>query len=520
MTVVELGEEYVPTIYGPETWDVDDYLSFLNWTGLEHPFYRRQICENDPVMFALVYFGGADSMLVSEETGGRDIHMWQFHIDLARACEIFIRHDFLPKEFRECWVAPRGGAKSTWVDIITLWCAAYGHKEFIFGLAANDTGAQVHMDAIRTEMRENAWLREDFPDLCAPAKVDGKTRSDTKNEYVAESGVAIKWYGIDSNRLGARHGRLRPKLIILDDIENDEGNYSLQQKASRLATVEAILPMNDRAPVLWVGTTTMFDSAVHDLVRTARGRPVMAPWIKEAGWTVRYYPPMVPDKNGNPRSVWEARWPTDYLLGERRKRVYKLHMENDPASSEDGLWTPEDIQVVPDAPGGYQVLCIDPGVKSKKTSDPTGIAVLSYGRPLVVEYCEVFRFSPAQLKDYVAEMLENNPLIHTVMVDVTNGGEYVLDTLAAVVPPGIELIDKHFSGVSKTSRFERLLDFYQDLLVVHADEFAELVRQMLGYPKADHDDAIDAVCMGAEHLFGAEWTAVPYSNTRRRRRAA
>lgn len=505
-----MSDDYVPAIYGPPGWDIDGYIEQLNWGLLAHPHYRRLATRADPMMFALIYL--TDSQLISEETGGHDVHLSQFHVDLAESARRWMRHDFGPKEIRECWVAPRGAAKSTWLScVLPLWALAHQHKEFLLLFTANDDAAAGHLDNLRTELRTNTLLRQDYPELCTPSKADGKTRGDTRNIYIAESGVGIMAFGIDSNRLGTKLGKLRPKLILLDDIEPAEGNYSVLQKDARLATVRAILPMNENAPVQWVGTTTMYGSAVHDLVR--HHHDDRQDWVADDGWSVRYYPPLVVI-DGRPVSMWPARWPTEYLLRERDKRAFALHYENNPRSIEDGLWTPGDIEIVADAPLGPQVLSIDPGVTSKRTSDPTGMAVVSRGARLVVEWADSTRRSPADLKAFVAEVAQCNPRLNTVLIETNQGGEHWANLLRPVLPPGVELVEKHTS-VGKHGRFERLLDFYQDRRIVHWGEFGVLTRQMFSYPKVDHDDVIDAVCLAAEHLLAAEWGRKPRSPGRR-----
>jgi hypothetical protein len=86
--------------------------------------------------------------------------------------------------------------------------------------------------------------------------------------YLAKSGVAFQARGVDTMNLGTKVGTLRPDLLLLDDVEKDEGNYSIHQKQDRLKTIlQAIFPMNINAVVEFAGTTTMYGSIMHDLVR-------------------------------------------------------------------------------------------------------------------------------------------------------------------------------------------------------------------------------------------------------------
>ena len=51
-------------------------------------------------------------------------------------------------------------------------------------------------------------------------------------------------------------------MIILDDIEPDASNYSVYQAEKRKSTlINAILPLNLNARVVWSGTVTMEGSS-------------------------------------------------------------------------------------------------------------------------------------------------------------------------------------------------------------------------------------------------------------------
>jgi phage terminase large subunit-like protein len=496
--------EYVPAIHTPPKFDIDGLLGEPVWELMEFAHYRRMYCEYDPLLFALIYL---EHHLISDETGGKDIHLSQMHLDMAESAKQMVRRDFMPAEERHVWVGPRDSGKSTWAcqPIIVLWAMAYGHREVIACFTANDTAAARLMSCIRRELSENERLRHDFPDLVKPAKnVNNRTVSDTQNMFTAANGVTVFAYGIDSNQLGAKIENKRPKLIMLEDVEPDEGNYSEAQVTARLATIRnAVLPMNDRAVVWWVGTVTMFGSAVHDLVRTALGDPIE--WVVEDEWKVHYYAPIVIGPDGEEESCWEAKWPITYLQSIRHRRTFALNFRNNPRSVEHGLWTPGDIVVVENAPISDQVLSIDPAVTSKTTSDPFGLAVTTWGARIIVEWAEEMHLTPEEFKVITLRLLADNPMIRRVVVETNQGGEHWADILWPSLPTGIELIEVWHSK-NKPGRFAHLLDFYQEDKVAHAGHHQTLVRQMLMYPKIAHDDVIDAVAIGVEehlqHLWG------------------
>src|SRR5581483_11485399 len=120
-----------------------------------------------------------------------------------------------------------------------------------------------------------------------------------------------------SSTLGAKVGNRRPDLILFDDIEPDESNYSLGQKEKRQKTiVNAVLPMNLNAVVVIAGTTVMQGSIIHDIVR--QGQDADAPeWPREENIRVRYYPAILTAPDGTERSLWPQRWSLAFLVGIR-----------------------------------------------------------------------------------------------------------------------------------------------------------------------------------------------------------
>jgi predicted phage terminase large subunit-like protein len=496
-------DEYVPYIYAPKSLDLDWYLGKLNSELMAYPQYRRKITRTDPLLFALMYM---EHRLI-DPTISRDIHLAQFHIDMAREAEIWLERNMEPGQVRQAWIAPRGAAKSSWIcTILPIWALAHGHRRMVAAFAANKSAAERLMGNIRFCLDNYELLGDDFPDLCTPAMVGGKAVSDAKNMYVAKSGAVVMSYGIDSNQLGANIHGTRPDLILLDDIEDDEGNYSLHQKKQRLATVGSILPMNDRAVVQWAGTTTMYGSATHDLVRTLHGE--QADWVGEYEFTPRHYRAIVTRPDGTEESIWPAKWSLERLRSIRHTRIFALQYDNMPQSHEDGLWTPETLPpILPKLRCTRAVLWIDPGVTTNAKSDPTGLAVLgASGARAHVLYADGHKLKPGERKTMVGRLCHDNPMIDTVYVEVTNGGDSYRAELEPVLPRGVKLVERRPTK-SKPKRIEEHLDYCQMGWVSWAENHPLLREQMLAFPKNDHDDVLDAVCGAAEELLGGRLRA-------------
>ena len=474
--------EYVPAINAPDSFDLSWHLRMANHDLLEHPHYRRAYTRLDPLLFALIYFG--ESALISAETGP-DINLAQFHIDLCESAKQWIRDDIGPAEVRDGWIAARGSGKSHWLfKILLAWALAHEHVKFAFCTAYTDGQARDHLRNLRRALASNELLRYDFPDLCTPV-------TDKAGEYIAHSGVAVVAAGITSTHLGAVLDSVRPSLIIGDDLEPPEGSHSDVRKETVLSNlINGVFGMNPNAVVQLAGTVTMFGSAAHDLVRAAHGERVE--WVAEQNIRTHYYAPILTDPDGTERSYWPARYSMEYLNSIRGSRYFELNFLNMPRSHADGLFEPHHYVIRPAARVDEQVLWVDPGATSHRRSDPTGLAVATRdGQRAVVEYAEGFRLSPGERKDVVGRLCRDNPALRTVVVETNKHGDSVLEELRSAVPPSVHVVGHH-TVPSKETRFDRHLEYIQMGWVTHADEFDDLKQQMLGWPKASHDDVLDA----------------------------
>ena len=103
---------------------------------------------------------------------------------------------------------------------------------------------------------------------------------------------------------------------------------------------DAVLPLSVYARVVLVGTVTMPDSIVHQLVKAARGEPDLPAWIAEEGFRAHYYAPITDDG----QSVWPEKWPLAYLESIRHTRTYKKNYLNDPMGADGDYWSESDFK--------------------------------------------------------------------------------------------------------------------------------------------------------------------------------
>lgn len=463
----------------------------------------RRGLATDPVAFGVIYFS---HHLTSPETGGRVTFSEAHYEWCATAIEVTHSGVSDPQEHRHAFIAPRECGKSTWhFLILPMWGAANGLIRFAAAFAHSTGQAEAHLMTFKRELENNALLRADFPELCQPTKTRrGATLADRQGMLHQKSGFIFAARGVDSALLGMKVEERRPDWIVLDDIEPDEASYSTDLAEKRLGTVtDAIFPLNIRARVTMVGTVTMLDSNMHQLVKYAAGKypDGQAPdWITDEKIRVHHSRPIIKNDDGSLRSLWPAKWPIDWLVANSHTRSYKKNMDNNPLAGGDLWWSSSDFRYGSRDHYDRTVMVVDGAVTIKKTSDFTGISVVG--------------LSMAERKFYVREAIEvrlvGEPLrvrclelateldVDYLLVEANQGGD-LWHTVFHDMPFKVSTFTQRDR---KEVRIKRLLAAYQRSggHVLHERPLPALEDQQLAYPDVAHEDVLDSVAANVEHL--------------------
>lgn len=453
--------------------------------------FRASQLHSDPLRWAL-YYVPHHLRLDDGTISLSDIHVeW---IDAAR------RWDDPTSSARDIYIAPRGTGKSTWhFTILPLWAAASGRIRFAAAFADSATQAETHLQTFRTELERNALLRADYPSFTAPARrSSGATTADNRSMLQTASGFAFAAKGIDSGTLGLKVGDQRPDLLILDDVEPGESNYSAYQIEKRLTTLtDVVLPMGSpSARTVLVGTTTMTGSIIHQAVLH---EVAPAPWINEERFTVHHALPT----NAEGTSVWPERWPTPWLLEQQGSRSYSKNFLNQPATLDGEYWQPEDFVYGPLPHASRRIIVVDPAVTTNRTSDETGVAVISFSAHLriaCVDEIRGFRLKGEPLRTAILSLITRYPDIAYVIWERNQGGDALPTSVLHDFPVPVRTVH---SNEKKEIRIERALSFYRRKVVRHARSFPALEAQQCEFPHGLHDDLVDAVSLGLDHFAAA-----------------
>lgn len=470
---------------------------------------RRLLTKHDPLLFAAIYL---PHKLYRPEQGETiaDVSLCQFHLDVLEYAKSWTRPLSHTKR-HDAFIAPRQTGKSTWIfHILPIWAGAHGHKKYLLAFSDSDTQAKQWLLNFKAEVNQNPLLAEDYPDFVETYKVAEQVRAmmDNRNVTKRANGFVFQVAGADSNVLGANVGGMRPEILLFDDIEPTESNYSPYEARKRLNTVlSAHFYLNPYAIKAFIGTTTMPDSII-DQIRKVNDAaalwdgPVEAfretleadqRWVVDNQIECHYYPAIV-EIDGIECSLWPEEWSLEYLNSQRHTREFQMNMMNRPVSLDGGYWDEEDI-VVSGEPDSYlrTIISVDPAVTTKRTSDYTGIAVLSRGddNRIYVRHAEQTRKTSEALRDYVADLVERFDA-RVVYIETNQGGDLWKQVFAGVPAKyrAVRQVDK------KEVRASQAHDLYVKGKVVHTKHFPGLEEQMLAFPRVAHDDVLDAVVSG------------------------
>lgn len=427
-----------------------------------------------------------------------------------------------PKGENEGDAAPRGEAKSTLVtQLFSLWCIVTGRKHYIVIVMDSIDQAYPMLEAIKAELEFNPRLSTDFPEAAGQGRVWQAGTAVTAND------IKVQVAGSGKKLRGLRHGAYRPDLCILDDIENDEQVLNPVQRDKLYAWLtKTVLPLGgvgQKYDVVYIGTILHYDSVLSRVLANPfwTGRKFKAmvrypdrmdlwdEWERlylqqgEAA-AEAYYATNEAEMLRGAQTSWAAR-PVLELMKIRARdghAAFDSEYQNDPVSGEHAvfanylsgcLYTPKDL------PGDLTLYgAVDPATG---TANGDYSAVIVAGKSaatgkLYVLEAVVKRMLPDALIETVIAMQRRYRClkwaVETVQFQAFLKTELVRRGALAGVPipaAGVKPLG------SKQLRIETLQPHFANGMILLRQEQTLLIEQLRHFPKADHDDAPDALQM-------------------------
>jgi len=380
--------------------------------------------------------------------------------------------------------AYRGAAKTTTVsNLFVLQSVIRKERRFVIIISATDTLARGIFEVIKTELEANHRFAHDH---------DISVIKSTDNEIVlrvADHLMKIQAAGSGAKIRGVRFLSYRPDLIILDDIENDENVESKTQRDKLYRwLLKTVLKLPSRRGwwnILIVGTILHHDS-------------VLSRFKQRAGVLYRNFPLVLNWKR------WTLDDPT--LDTETLKREYDEDKEsflqeyqNIPLSAEALLFGEyETFERMPKCDAYF--IGVDPAM-GKAKGDYFAIAILGWNKATNRFYATArgYKKNPTDmigtlLSVYTRYSKKSRTIIAMEVVAYQEFFRDVFKRTArqmGLTPPVVSLRNT----VPKEIRIHSLAPLIKDRIIL-IDAQAVLLRDELDtYPKAAHDDLLDAVEM-------------------------
>lgn len=426
------------------------------------------------------------------------------------------------KSTQEAIAAPRGEAKSTLVtQLFSLWCLVCGLKHYIVIVMDSIDQAYPMLEAIKAELAFNPRLITDFPESAGVGQVW------QAGTIVSKNNVKVQVAGSGKKLRGLRHGAFRPDLCILDDIENDEQVRNAAQRDKLNAWLsKTVLPLGgvgQKYDVIYIGTILHYDSVLNRVLNNAfwHGQKFKALiafpermdlWEKWENLYLQqkkeaadaFYQQHREEMNRGAKTSWAAR---DVLaLMQIRARdghaAFDSEYQNDPVSMENALFAPYlsgCLFLQKELPQDLEIYgAIDPATGTT-LGDYSAIIVAGRSRQsgqLFVLEAVVKRMLPDRLIEEVIALQKQYRClkwaVETVQFQAFLKSELVSRGAKVGVPIpaiGVKPI------ANKQLRIETLQPHFANGLIKLRATQTLLIEQLRHFPKADHDDAPDALQM-------------------------
>lgn len=454
-----------------------------------------------------------------------------FHADLDR--DLHGLH--LTRGTRRSYIAPRGGAKSTWCTLAyPLRAALEGWEPYTVILSDSSEQADLQLAHVRKEIEENDRIREVYGRDAEVGSTWKSSRLTLKNGCILES------LGTGKKIRGRRNRSERPSLIIFDDIQSDDDVASpvMRDKAWRWAT-RSVMPAGDeRTNFLAVGSALHRDAVAVRIGQQAgwQGRTFRAVhqwphrmdlWAEferlatnladaECGATAAaFYANNRAAMDAGAAVYWPEKWPILALMLERARighSAFDTEYQGVPGTLEGAEWPSEYF----DWPGfwfdewpediGLRIQSLDPSKgRDAKSGDHQAHALLGVDRAGTIYVDCDFRREP----DWCRRALD--------LAAVFMPRELVAEsnsTMGLMIPEMHRLISErpgttyrpHIQEVSNTdpkpTRIRVVSGYLQrkQIRVRNTTGGRILVNQWRDFPNGDHDDGPDGVATGVIRL--------------------
>ncbi len=438
--------------------------------------------------------------------------------------------------------APRGHAKSTTFTFKdSIHAAVYAYKHYEIILSDSSEQAEGFLADIKTELEENAALKEDFGELM------GKVWK--ASVILLANGSKIEAIGSGKKIQGRRHKQWRPDLILCDDLENDENVNTPEQRRKLLSWFnKAVSECGDTyTDIVYIGTLLHYDSLLANVFKkpeykTRRYQGIIR-WAVHTelwdAWEALYTSLTDPQHDETALAffeankaemlegtevLWEEKW-SYYALMCKRVNIgpaaFNSEIQNDPIDPADcafqeewfDFWDDEGKQQ-PDFsdPRFLFIGANDPSLGKNKKSDTSSIIALA--KDTITGYlyavlADVARRKPDQI---IEDALEASRRLkrdfkrpyYKFGVETVQFQYYFAEIMrqrSAAVGEYLP-IEEISSTQNKDARIQSLQPFVKNGYIKFSKKHKTILEQLKTYPMGKNDDGPDGLQMAVKLALG------------------
>lgn len=388
--------------------------------------------------------------------------------------------------------APRSHAKSTITDLVFLaWNIVHNKSRFVLLVSDTYSQAALFLETLKGELESNELLRAFYGDLVSDKWSEGE---------IIAGNTMVKAIGAGMKVRGLKYKESRPDLIIVDDLENDEMVESLERrdKLERWFNGALVPSMSKDGRLVMIGTILHYDSLLFKIISPDKYRE----FKKRLYRAINDSGPLWPQ---HLNMVELEQIKQDYISKGQGYLFYQEY-QNDPVSDENRKFKLEKFKYFEEKEiEGKELnhfVLIDRAYSLEKTADFTGIIVLAVDRDnnWYVRMAERFKGTEKDLIDKIFGLyMYYNPIkfgIEQKAFDYTIKPA-LEDQMRArntfFLVEGLKDL-----GKSKIVRIEGLVPRFESGSIYLKKDQADLIDELIKFPRALHDDLLDALAYGLE----------------------
>lgn len=343
---------------------------------------------------------------------------------------------------------------------------------------------------------------------------------DTETQIILKDNSLIAALGIGQQITGFKHYDTRPTLIVCDDVETDENTKTEERRQSNrewyLGQVEPAVDVDGR--IIMIGTMVHRDCMINH-------------FRYDPSWKVIWRGSVIDAEKK--QVLWPERFSWDWLQAKResyrkshQEHIYFMQYENSVVGGEDALFKPEDIQyyegttqndnyhqvtwlITDNAKIPLKVFIgVDPARSVSEGRDYTVIMVVGVSPDRKKYVLEIWRqrIRPNEIAHAIFSMYSKWQPARINVEDVGFSG-MIADSLKELMEEKkiwIPILKIPVIAGKKERYQESISGDFCEKRVFIKKEMRVFEDELLSFPRAKHDDTIDAYWLATRNIYTPE----------------